>query len=94
VTDGRSITGNVTREQIVTMLWRQAGQPRSDASFDGIPDAAAISPWASDAFKWALETGIISGYSNKTVKPQDKATRAEVATMLMRHVKLADNNEI
>jgi hypothetical protein len=88
VTDGSGPGDDVTREQIVTMLWRYAGQPRpqSDASFDGVPDAAGISTWAADAFKWAMDAGIITGYDDKTVKPQNSATRAEVATILMRFV--------
>jgi hypothetical protein len=89
VTDGSGLNDDVTREQIVTMLWRYAGQPQGEASFDGVPDAAGISPWAADAFKWAMDAGIISGYDDKTVKPQNSATRAEVATMLMRFVSAA-----
>jgi hypothetical protein len=89
VTDGNSLNDDVTREQIVTMLWRYAGQPQGDASFDGISDAADISPYAADAFKWAIDAGIITGYDDKTVKPQKNATRAEVATILMRFVSAA-----
>jgi hypothetical protein len=86
VTDGGNLNDSVSREQIVTMLWRYAGQPQGGASLDGVPDAAGISPWAVDAFKWAVETGIISGYEDKSVKPQNSAIRAEVAAMIMRFI--------
>jgi hypothetical protein len=90
VTDGANLTGAVTREQIVTMLWRQAGRPRGGASFEGVPDAAGIGSWAADAFKWAMEAGIISGYGDKTVRPQNNATRAETAVMLHRFIEATE----
>jgi hypothetical protein len=86
VTDGSNLNDTVTREQIVTMLWRYAGEPAGSAAFDGLADAGGISPWALDAFQWAVENGIISGYEDNTVRPQNNASRAEVATMLMRFV--------
>ena len=47
-------------------------------------DADKISSWATDAMNWATATGIISGKSNNMLDPQGTATRAEVATMVMR----------
>jgi hypothetical protein len=90
VTDGSGLNDDVTREQIVTMLWRYAGQPQGGASFDGISDAAGISPYAADAFKWAIDAGIITGYDDNTVRPQNNATRAEVATILMRYIQMPE----
>jgi hypothetical protein len=72
------------------MLWRYAGQPQVDASFDGVPDAADISPYAADAFKWAIDAGIITGYDDNTIRPQTDATRAEVATILMRYIQATE----
>jgi hypothetical protein len=86
ITDGQNLNDAVSREQIVTMLWRYAEQPQGAASFDGVPDAGSIKAWAVDAFRWAMGTGVISGYEDKTVRPQNSASRAELATILMRFI--------
>jgi hypothetical protein len=89
MTDGSSLDDAVTREQLVTMLWRYAGRPQGGASFDEVTDADAISAWAVDAFRWAVEAGIVTGYDDKTVRPQSSAVRAEVAAILMRFISAA-----
>ena len=67
----------ITREQLVTMLWRMAGKPGADPLETGAAD------WAAEAMSWAIGRGVIlgdgSGYS-----PRRTATRAEVAAILMR----------
>lgn len=40
--------------------------------------------WYEAAVNWASENGIINGVTETTLEPQGKATRAQVATMLMR----------
>jgi hypothetical protein len=47
-------------------------------------DADQISDWAADAMAWCVAEGIINGVTETTLEPQGKATRAHVATMLMR----------
>ena len=74
----------LTREQLVTMLWRYAGSPEADKSLSGYPDAAAVGSWASDAMAWAVDTGIITGTGTGALNPQGNASRAEVATILVR----------
>ena len=87
LTDGSNPQASVTREQIVTILWRYAGKPSGAGSLADFPDAASTSDWAVDAFKWAIEVGVINGKDGKLV-PQGQATRAEVAAMLHRFVTL------
>lgn len=41
--------------------------------------------WAEDAITWALRTGLIKGYSDGTVRPDDHLTRAELVTILKRY---------
>ena len=47
-------------------------------------DAADVSAYATDAMAWASQTGLITGTSATTLSPAGQATRAQVATILMR----------
>ncbi|MGO5115488.1 S-layer homology domain-containing protein [Candidatus Avoscillospira sp. LCP25S3_F1] len=87
VSDGSNPNGNITREQLATMLWRYAGSPESSHSLDGCADADKISGYALEAMRWANENGIINGYGNGLLGVKDNATRAQVAQMLMNFVK-------
>ena len=86
VSDGSNPNGSITREQFATMLWRYAGSPAVSGSLTGFSDHAKVSGYATDAMRWAVSTGIIGGMGNGTLAPQGNATRAQVATMLMRFV--------
>ena len=83
LTDGTNPEANVSREQLVTLMWRFAGSPSADAAL-GFPDAADVSGYAAQAMVWAVSMGIIRGNDNGTLNPQGIATRAEVAAMLHR----------
>ena len=78
---------SVTREQLASILYRYAGSP----SVRGVPadfsDAGIVSDWANDGMNWAVQEGIISGTNDNRLNPQGNATRAEVASILMRFVK-------
>ncbi|MDO4515543.1 MAG: S-layer homology domain-containing protein [Bacillota bacterium] len=84
VSDGSNPSGSITREQLATMLWRYSGSPVVEGSMDHFTDAEAVSDYAADAMRWAVETGLISGVDNNTLDPQGNATRAQLATILMR----------
>lgn len=80
---------SVTREQIAKMLFTYAQSLQIDTNIDFIPDKyydytdyRTVSRYASQAVSWCVNKGIING-SNGKINPQDTATRAEVATMLM-----------
>ena len=83
VSDGTNPTVSITREQLVTMLYRYAGSPAADGRLDGFSDAASVSAYAVNAMQWAVANGIVNG-SNGKLNPQNNATRAEVAAILMR----------
>jgi uncharacterized repeat protein (TIGR02543 family) len=83
VSDGTGLGDKITREQIVVMLWRYEGEPAATARVN-TADADGISDWARDAASWAVETGIIEGYPDNTFRPQNSATRAEIAAILVR----------
>ena len=83
VSDGTNPNANITREQLVTMLYRYAGSPKADGKLDSFSDSASVSTYAADAMQWAVANGIVNG-SNGKLNPQNNATRAEVAAILMR----------
>ncbi len=85
VSDGTNPNDYVTREMMVTMLWRYAGEPASDYSLSAYTDANSVSDWAAEAMAWAVENGVISGVSATTLAPQGTATRAQCATIFMRY---------
>ena len=84
VSDGSDPNGSITREQLAAMLWRYAGSPAVGGSLTGFSDAGSVSSYATDAMRWAVSTGIIGGMGSGTLAPQGNATRAQVATILMR----------
>ena len=84
VSDGTDPNGLVTREQMVTMLWRYAGEPESSASLSAYTDADSVSDWAETAMRWAIDEGIITGMTDTTLVPQGTATRAQCAAIFMR----------
>lgn len=88
VSDGTNPNANITREQLVTMMYRYAGSPKADGKFDSFSDAASVSTYAADAMQWAVANGIVNG-SNGKLNPQDNATRAEVAAILMRFCEMS-----
>ena len=77
----------ITREQLAAILFRYSGQePAGEAmGLAGYDDAGQVSEWAKESLVWAISKGIINGTTATTLDPQGGATRAQVATMLMRY---------
>lgn len=75
----------VTREQLVTMLYRYAGTPAVPNLPLDFTDVDVASGYALDALRWAVEEGILSGYDGQ-LDPRGEATRAQVAAMLQRYL--------
>lgn len=75
----------VTREQIATILWRYDGSPAAAQGAD-FADESSISPFAATAVNWARENGITNGRTGNVFAPHDRATRAEVASMLYQYL--------
>ena len=80
---------SITREQLVTMLWRYAKYKGQDVSatadLSAYQDGAQVSAYAAPAMKWACGTGVVQG-SNGKLMPSATATRAEVAQILQNFV--------
>ena len=91
VSDGTNMDASLTREQLATMLYRYAQSKGYDTTQGGMAireyaDFEQISDYAVEAMTWAVNTGLISGTSTTTLSPQGLATRAQVATILMRFI--------
>ena len=77
----------VTREQMVTFLARYAqlqGVDTSSSTEPDFTDAGSVSVYAQEAMAWAVETGLVQGMGNGKLDPKGPATRAQMATVLMR----------
>ena len=88
ISDGTNMEGKITREQLAAMLYRYAKLKGYDVSasadISAYTDASSVSSWATDAMRWAVSAGLINGRTATTLAPQGNATRAEVASILMR----------
>ena len=77
----------LTREQLVTMLYRYAEAAGYDVSaaadLSGYPDAGKVQTYAQKAMSWAVAEGIVEGMDGN-LNPAGHATRAQIATILMR----------
>ena len=89
VGDDTFAPGNdLTREQLVTILYRYAEAKGYDVSASadlaGYPDGEEIQAYAREAMAWAVAENIIQGMEDDTLKPAGNASRAQIATILMR----------
>ena len=85
ISDGENPSAAITRQELVTMLYRLAGEPSVSGTITA-PDAESVSSWASDAMVWAMNIGLIEGDENGAVTPTATATRAQAAAIFMRYL--------
>ena len=90
VSDGTNPNGSITREQIAVTLYGYAKAQGIAGAVTGdlskFQDASTVSSWATEAMAWAVQNGLISGKDNGSLAPQDTATRAELAQIMMQFV--------
>ena len=85
--------GALTREQIAAIIYRYSSFKGNDVSkttdITKYPDYKSVSSWAVANMRWAVAEGLISGSRENGkdyLAPQAKATRAQVAAILMRYL--------
>ncbi len=82
----------VTREQMALMLQRYAKMQGMDVSgssdLEIYADKNDVSDWALDAIRWANAVSLLNGTNHATLSPKDTATRAQVATIIMRFLQM------
>ena len=86
VSDGTNPNGTINRAQMVTMLWRAAGQSAAAGSAANFTDVPTDSYYAQ-AVAWAVESGITAGVGGGRFDPNAICTRAQIATFLARSMK-------
>ncbi len=81
----------LTREQLVTFLYRYAQYCMRDVTYNEsllqtyrntYTDFGKVSPFSKDAIVWALDRGVIKGKTANTIVPYGNAQRCEVAQMM------------
>ena len=80
----------ITREQMAAILFRYAQYKGLEAvtleeNLGAFEDAGQISEYAVQAFNWVVGQGLMTGVTDTTLEPASSATRAQVATILMRY---------
>lgn len=82
----------VTREALVTILYRYASLkqnlPAAGDEAGRFADGKQVSAFARNAVNWALQTGLLTGVSKTKLSPKGLATRAQIAVLLERFLKL------
>lgn|GEM_PF-1393739 len=101
ITNGTSPTtfdpqGNVTREQMMTILYRLAGSPTGmeimwTSAYDSmLQDSASISSWAKNAVYWSIYNDILCGEQSvklgSSAVPGAAATRSQIAVSIIRYL--------
>jgi len=84
----------ITREELVTILYRYAVQDGGQAEAEGgdlsrFTDGAAVSDYAKDAVSWAVGAGLLQGTPAGALDPTGVATRAQAVTILIRFMDAA-----
>ena len=85
ISDGENPNAAITRQELVTMLYRLAGEPAVSGTITA-PDASSVSTWAQNAMTWAMNIGLVEGDENGAVTPTATATRAQAAALIMRYL--------
>ena len=81
-------SGDLSREQLAAILYRYAQDQGYDVSaqadLSGFPDAGDIQSYATQALSWSVAEGLLQGFEDDSLRPGGTATRAQIATILMR----------
>ena len=73
-----------TRAQVVTFLWRAAGEPKPTKTENPFVDVKE-GQYYYDAVLWAVEKGITTGTTATTFRPNQTCTRGQIVTFLWRY---------
>lgn len=87
VSDGTNVSGSLTRQQMVAMLYRYSAikgyAGKAGTGLAGFTDAGSVSAYAQEAMSWAVANGIITGNDGR-LNPNGTATRAQFAAIMHR----------
>lgn len=78
----------ITREQMAAIFYRYVSfngyEMKTSKDLSAFADSSNVSAWALTAIKWAVAEELITGVSGTSLDPSGNASRAQVATILMR----------
>jgi 2',3'-cyclic-nucleotide 2'-phosphodiesterase (5'-nucleotidase family) len=89
ISDGTAVARTISRQELVTMLYRYAGQPEASYDLSSFADASDVADWSQAAMEWAVSAGILSG-NGSGLNPTGTATRMEVAKIMAGFSQLTD----
>lgn len=88
VSDGSNPSATMSRQQMVTMLYRYAQQKgyavSGSVDLGRYPDSASVAGYAKEAVSWAVANGIMGGTSAGLLNPTGTASRAHFAVFMYR----------
>ena len=75
----------MTRAQLVTILWRMAGEPKTGLTmqYGDVPEGQ----FYTEAVRWALAEGLMGGYTAVTFAPDDPITREQIAVLFWNYAR-------
>lgn len=75
----------ITRQDVVLLLYRYLGAPEAgEDRLSAFADGFQVGAYAREAMVWAVNTGLLQGYEDNSLRPLDEITRAEFATLIVR----------
>ena len=90
ISDGSDPGAAITRQQMVTMLYRFAAfegfVAAARADLSAYPDGASVADYAAEAMQWAVGCGHVQGTNAGTLDPNGSTTRGQFAALLFRYV--------
>lgn len=88
VSDGTNPGNAMSRQQMVTMLYRYAQMKgyatNGSTDLSTYPDAAGVASYAQDALSWAVANGVVTGTTDGRLNPEGTASRAHFAVFMYR----------
>lgn len=97
IMNGTSLTefqpdAETSRAMVVTVLYRMAGEPEVSGS-SGLSDVSQ-DRYYTEAVTWAVQNGVVTGYTDGTFRPDTPVTRDEMVTFLYRYAKTVLNADV
>lgn len=98
ISDGTNSENTMSRQQLVTMLYRFAQSQgvtiSGSADLSAYPDNNAVASYAQEALAWAVGNGIVTGTMDGRLNPEGTATRAHFAAFLYRYGNLISSADL
>lgn len=76
----------LTRAMLATALYRLSGSPEVEINAMPFTDAPAAECWYYTPIMWAYNSGILKGYDDNTIRPEQNVSRAEICAMIARYL--------